>query len=81
MADYGSIEWAKLPEETARKKLQKLRGVGPWTVDMVMIFAIGELSVLISLFFEVFYSSFLTTSTRFLTIALSSATFKSNQFF
>ena len=56
MADYGSIEWAKLPEETARKKLQKLRGVGPWTVDMVMIFAIGELSllVLVSLFFEVF---------------------------
>ena len=53
MADYGSIEWAKLPEETARKKLQKLRGVGPWTVDMVMIFAIGELSllVLVSLLF------------------------------
>ena len=42
MADYGTIEWSKLPEETARKKLQKLRGVGPWTVDMVMIFAIGK---------------------------------------
>ena len=57
MADYGSIEWARLPEETARKKLQKLRGVGPWTVDMVMIFAIGELCslVLISFFKNVLF--------------------------
>jgi len=46
MDSYGQIDWKSMPEETARTKLQALRGVGPWTVDMVMMFAIGMPDIL-----------------------------------
>ena len=44
--EYGKIDWKSLPETKTRTKLTALRGVGPWTVDMVMIFALGLPDVL-----------------------------------
>ena len=40
--------WQDTPSESGeiRRRLLALRGVGPWTVDMVLIFAAGDLDVL-----------------------------------
>lgn len=34
------------PEEKVRSKLTKIKGVGPWTVDMVLIFTLVHLDIL-----------------------------------
>ena len=43
---YGTIDWSSMDGGEVRSRLLKLRGVGPWTVDMVMIFALGHPDIL-----------------------------------
>ncbi len=42
------VAWQDIPSqsEDIRRRLLALKGVGPWTVDMVLIFAAGDLDVL-----------------------------------
>ena len=40
------LDWFSMDDEGIRSRLLELRGVGPWTVDMVMIFALGQPDVL-----------------------------------
>ena len=39
-------DWKAMGRSEARQRLLRLKGVGPWTADMVMIFACGDLDVL-----------------------------------
>ena len=32
------VDWNSMSDEEVRKKLISLRGIGPWTVDMILIF-------------------------------------------
>ena len=32
------VDWTNMSDEEVRKKLISLRGIGPWTIDMVLIF-------------------------------------------
>ncbi len=41
-----TIDWATLDDDAVRKKLMALRGVGPWTAEMVMIFTLLRPDVL-----------------------------------
>ena len=36
----GGFDWSELADDEVRKKLTKLRGVGPWTAEMVLIFSL-----------------------------------------
>ena len=36
----GDFNWSELSDDEVRKKLTKLRGVGPWTAEMVLIFSL-----------------------------------------
>ncbi|MBK7863590.1 MAG: DNA-3-methyladenine glycosylase 2 family protein [Archangiaceae bacterium] len=42
----GELSFAALDREGARERLLKLRGVGPWTADMVLIRGVGPSDVL-----------------------------------
>ncbi len=35
-----SFEWSALSDDAVRKKLVSLRGIGPWTAEMVLIFSL-----------------------------------------
>jgi len=41
-----TVEWSELTDMEVRKKLIDLRGVGPWTVEMVLIFSLLRPDVL-----------------------------------
>ena len=55
--DYDSLEWDSLSDEEAKIKLTALRGVGPWTAEMILIFtlmrpdvfSIGDIGLILSL--------------------------------
>lgn len=36
--DWAQIDWLNLPDETIRQRLSTLKGVGPWTIDMLLLF-------------------------------------------
>ena len=38
--DYGSLEWDLLSDEEVKRKLTALRGVGPWTAEMILMFSL-----------------------------------------
>ena len=38
--DYSNYEWEKMDDEEIVKKLIKLRGVGRWTAEMILIFTL-----------------------------------------
>ena len=40
------LDWFSMDEDSVRSILLEIRGVGPWTVDMVMIFALGQPDIL-----------------------------------
>ncbi|MEC9125132.1 MAG: DNA-3-methyladenine glycosylase 2 family protein [Candidatus Thermoplasmatota archaeon] len=40
------INWFSMDARGVRGRLLEIRGVGPWTVDMVMIFALGQPDIL-----------------------------------
>jgi len=40
------IDWGRLEQIEIRDRLLSIRGVGPWTVDMVLIFSLGFTDVL-----------------------------------
>ena len=40
------IDWGGLEQIEIRDRLLSIRGVGPWTVDMVLIFSLGFTDVL-----------------------------------
>ena len=40
------LDWFSMDAGDVRNSLLELRGVGPWTVDMVMIFALGQPDIL-----------------------------------
>ena len=42
----SDIDWFSMDDEGVRSRLLEIRGVGPWTVDMVMIFALGQPDIL-----------------------------------
>tara|TARA_X000000368_G_scaffold59284_1_gene41896 strand:- start:169 stop:786 length:618 start_codon:yes stop_codon:yes gene_type:complete len=42
----SDIDWFSMDDESVRSRLLEIRGVGPWTVDMVMIFALGQPDIL-----------------------------------
>ena len=42
----SDLDWFSMDAEDVRGRLLDLRGVGPWTVDMVMIFALGQPDIL-----------------------------------
>ena len=42
----SDLDWFSMDEESVRSRLLEIRGVGPWTVDMVMIFALGQPDIL-----------------------------------
>ena len=48
MWDRGAlnVHWDELEESEVRERLLPIRGVGPWTVDMVLIFSLGFQDVL-----------------------------------
>ena len=37
-SDYDSVEWKEMSDEEIIQKLIKLRGVGKWTAEMILIF-------------------------------------------
>ena len=41
-----NVNWDELEESKVRERLLPIRGVGPWTVDMVLIFSLGFQDVL-----------------------------------
>ena len=41
-----NVNWDELEESEVRERLLPIRGVGPWTVDMVLIFSLGFQDVL-----------------------------------
>ena len=38
--DYKNIKWNLLADEEVKKKLISLRGVGPWTAEMILMFSL-----------------------------------------
>ena len=40
------VSWDELKESEVKERLLPIRGVGPWTVDMVLIFSLGFQDVL-----------------------------------
>ena len=38
--DYKNIKWNLLVDEEVKKKLISLRGVGPWTAEMILMFSL-----------------------------------------
>jgi|TARA_B000000475_G_C15850830_1_gene387995 DNA-3-methyladenine glycosylase II len=42
----SDLDWFSMDDEGVRSRLLEIRGVGPWTVDMVMIFALGQPDIL-----------------------------------
>ena len=42
----SDFDWFSMDGANVRSRLLELRGVGPWTVDMVMIFALGQPDIL-----------------------------------
>ena len=42
----SDLDWFSMDGAHVRSRLLELRGVGPWTVDMVMIFALGQPDIL-----------------------------------
>ena len=42
----SDLDWFSMDGEDVRSRLLELRGVGPWTIDMVMIFALGQPDIL-----------------------------------
>ena len=38
--DYASLEWDLLSDEEVKRKLTALRGVGPWTAEMILMFSL-----------------------------------------
>lgn len=42
----SDLDWFSMDGANVRSRLLELRGVGPWTVDMVMIFALGQPDIL-----------------------------------
>ena len=42
----SDLDWFSMDDEGVRSRLLGIRGVGPWTVDMVMIFALGQPDIL-----------------------------------
>jgi len=40
------LDWFSMDGDEVRSRLLEIRGVGPWTVDMVMIFALGQPDIL-----------------------------------
>ena len=42
----NDLDWFSMDGKDVRSRLLELRGVGPWTVDMVMIFALGQPDIL-----------------------------------
>jgi DNA-3-methyladenine glycosylase II len=42
---YSVSKLRKLPNEEISNQLQQLKGIGPWTADMFLMFAIGRLDV------------------------------------
>ena len=42
----SDLDWFSMDGDGVRSRLLEIRGVGPWTVDMVMIFALGQPDVL-----------------------------------
>ncbi len=42
----GDLDWFSMADDDVRSRLLEIRGVGPWTVDMVMIFALGQPDIL-----------------------------------
>ena len=43
---YGKVRWSRLTDEAIRDHLVALRGIGPWTADMVLIFTFNRPDVL-----------------------------------
>ena len=42
----SDLDWFSMDDEDVRSRLLEIRGVGAWTVDMVMIFALGQPDIL-----------------------------------
>ena len=42
----SDLDWFSMDDEGVKSRLLEIRGVGPWTVDMVMIFALGQPDIL-----------------------------------
>ena len=42
----SDLDWFSMDGDGVRSRLLEIRGVGPWTVDMVMIFALGQPNIL-----------------------------------
>ena len=42
----SDFDWFSMDGDDVRSRLLEIRGVGPWTVDMVMIFALGQPDIL-----------------------------------
>lgn len=36
--EYGVLDWFSMPEKEVRERLLELKGISPWTVDMILIF-------------------------------------------
>jgi len=43
---YKNLRWAKMDDDTIREHLVALRGIGPWTADMVLIFTFNRPDIL-----------------------------------
>jgi len=45
-ANITKIEWEKLEDEEIKDKLCEIKGIGPWTAEMFLIFRLGRPNVL-----------------------------------
>ena len=45
-ANITKVEWKKLKDEEIKEKLCEIKGVGPWTAEMFLIFRLGRPNVL-----------------------------------
>jgi DNA-3-methyladenine glycosylase II len=38
----NTIDWAALPDTEVRDILRQIKGIGPWTIDMVLLYTLGR---------------------------------------
>jgi len=39
--EHNPIDWFSLGEEEVRQQLKQIKGIGPWTVDMILLYTLG----------------------------------------
>lgn len=41
----ASLNWTELSDESVRKELAEIKGIGPWTIDMILIYTLDRPNV------------------------------------